>query len=209
MVERAHRKREHERPRALFRNAPPDGATCGILAQRALARGAWVAPANETFSDVIALTPRIERARYLDFQNAQINLVRQEPRGFLTLSADTISPDETIRPINVRRLLSLLRRLALKHGATYVFEPNNDAFRRMVQRGFEALLEYMFQRGAFAGSTPSTSFQVVTDSRVNTRVSMEQGRFVVELRVAPSQPLAFITIRLLQTGDRSLVTEAR
>ena len=33
---------------------------------------------------------------------------------------------------------------------------------------------------------------------------MEQGRFIVELRVAPAQPLTFVTIRLMQTGNGNL-----
>jgi phage tail sheath protein FI len=42
---------------------------------------------------------------------------------------------------------------------------------------------------------------------LNTAESVEQGRFIVELRVAPSLPLTFLTIRFIQTGDRSFVTE--
>jgi phage tail sheath protein FI len=142
-------------------------------------------------------------------QDAQLNLIRQEARGFLALNADTLSGDEDLRQINVRRLLILLRRLALRHGATYVFEPNSPAFRRSVQRGFEALLERLFLRGAFAGATAATSFQVVTGDALNTRQSVEAGRFIVELRVAPAQPLTFLTIRLVQTGERGFVTEGR
>jgi phage tail sheath protein FI len=140
-------------------------------------------------------------------QEAQINLIRQEPRGFLPLSADTLSRDAELRPIGVRRLLSLLRRLALRHGTTYVFEPNNDAFRRLVQRGFEAMLEELFMRGAFAGATPELAYQVTTDDVVNSPQSIEQGRFIVELKVAPSLPLTFLTIRLVQAGERGLTTE--
>ena len=36
---------------------------------------------------------------------------------------------------------------------------------------------------------------------------VEAGRFIVELRVAPSLPLTFVTIRLIQTSDRGLVAE--
>jgi hypothetical protein len=193
----------------LFRDTPPDGAACGILARRTVARGAWVAPANELIRGCIALAPPIVRQRWLDLQLAQLNLIRQEPRGFLALNADTLSDDEDLRLINVRRLLILLRRLALSHGATYVFEPNSAAFRRLVQRGFEAMLDRMFLRGAFAGKTAAASYQVVTGDSLNTRQSVEEGRFVVELRVAPSVPLTFMTIRLVQTGDRGFVTEAR
>jgi hypothetical protein len=192
-----------------FRSAPPDGAACGVLARRALSRGAWIAPANELFSGVIALTPNVARTRWLDLQLAQINLIRQEPRGFIALNADTLSLDEDLREISVRRLLILLRRLCLRHGATYVFEPNSPAFRRLVQRGFEAVLDGMFARGAFAGKTAATSYRVVTGEELNTPQSVEAGRFIVEIRVAPSQPLTFMTIRLVQTGDRGFVTEVR
>lgn len=192
-----------------FRRTPPDGAACGVLARRALTRGAWVAPANEALLDVVALSPAIQSERRLDLQDAQLNLIRQEARGFLALNADTLGDDEEVRQINVRRLLILLRRLALRHGAAYVFEPNSPAFRRSVQRGFEALLERLFLRGAFAGATAATSFQVVTSDALNTRQSVEQGRFIVELRVAPSQPLTFLTIRLVQTGERGVVSEVR
>lgn len=194
---------------ADLQRVPPDGAMCGVIAQRAFNRGAWIAPANEPLAKIVALTPPIQRERWLDLQTAQINLIRQEPRGFMALNSDTLSSDEDIRLINVRRLLSLLRRLALKLGASYVFELNDDSFRRMVQRGFEAMLNLMFTRGAFAGSTPATSYQVVTDSSVNTPQSIELGRFIVELRVAPSLPLTFLTVRLMQSGERTAVTEVR
>ncbi len=98
----------------------------------------------------------------------------------------------------------LLRRLALRLGATYVFEPNNDAFRRMVRRGFESVLEILFLRGAFAGNTRATSFQVLVTLSPQ---DVQAGRFIVELRVAPSLPLTFMTIRLIQAGDRGLVSE--
>jgi phage tail sheath protein FI len=153
------------------------------------------------------LAKPIERESFLDFQDGLINLVRQEPTGFLVLDSDTLSDDLDLRSINVRRLLSLLRRLALKRGAEYVFEPNDERFRRQVQRGFASLLDVMFTRGAFAGTTPTTSYQVVVSDTVNNFQSVEQGRFIVELRIAPSQPLKFVTVRLMQTGGRSSVTE--
>jgi phage tail sheath protein FI len=78
----------------------------------------------------------------------------------------------------------------------------------MVQRGFEAMLGTMFERGAFAGATAATAFQVVTDASLNTPASIDQGRFIVELRVAPSRPLTFLTLRLVQIGDRVAVVGA-
>jgi phage tail sheath protein FI len=108
----------------------------------------------------------------------------------------------------VRRLMMLLRRLALGLGPTYVFEPNSTVFRRSVQRSFEALLNDMFMRGAFAGDTPAASFQVVCDDTVNKPDSVEAGNFIVELRVAPSLPMTFLTIRLVQSGTGSIIMES-
>jgi hypothetical protein len=189
------------------RNVPASGAMCGVMAQRAARRGAWIAPANEPLQEVVGLATEFERETFLDFQDGLVNLVRQEPTGFMALDSDTLSDDFDLRQINVRRLLSLLRRLALKHGAEYVFEPNNDSFRRQVERGFNSLLDLMFVRGAFAGTTPAASYQVVVSETVNNLQSLEQGRFIVELRVAPSLPLKFVTVRLVQAGGRSNVTE--
>ena len=180
----------------------------GLFADRALSRGAWIAPANQPMRGVVSLDPPINQARRLDLQEARINLVRQEPRGFLVLDAETLSDDSDLIQMNVRRLLILLRRQALRLGATYVFEPNSPAFRRAVDVGFTNMLDRMFERGAFAGATPAAAYQVVTDASLNTPQSVDQGRFIVELRVAPSVPMTFLTIRLVQAGDRTSVTEA-
>jgi phage tail sheath protein FI len=192
----------------ILRTQAPDGAACGVIARRANERGAWIAPANESLRGIVALARPTPPARWLELQQVQVNVTRQGPNGFVMMSADTLARDEDVRPISVRRLLILLRRLAVRHGATYVFEPNDDVFRRMVQRGFEAILGDLFERGAFAGSTAATSFQVVTGGTLNTRQSVEQGRFIVELRVAPSRPMVFLTIRLVQTGEHIAVTGA-
>jgi hypothetical protein len=186
----------------------PDGPACGVIARRTNQRGAWIAPANEALRGIVALAKPTSRERRELLQNIQVNVAAPGASGFVLFSADTLSTDDDLRPVSVRRLLILLHRLAIERGSTYVFEPNDDAFRRLVQRGFEALLGDLFQRGAFAGSTADTAFQVVTGESLNTRQSIDQGRFIVELRVAPSRPLTFVTIRLVQTGERVSVTGA-
>ena len=140
-------------------------------------------------------------------QDAQINLLRNDPRGFFALSADTLSQDDATTPINVRRLLILLRRIALQRGANWVFEPNGPALRRAVQRGFGDLMKQLFDRGAFAGATPAQSFQVITDDSLNTSEVIDAGQFIVELRVAPSLPMRFIAVRLAQSGGQASVVE--
>ncbi len=186
---------------------PPDGAATGILAKRALLRGAWVAPANEVLTDVVALEPRLAPASYQGLQDAQVNAVRHEPRGYLWLSADTLSDDTDLRPVNVRRLVSLLRRVALRDGPANVFEPNDDMLRRQVRRSFEAILSDLLVRGAFAAATAEQAYRVVIGDPPNTGQSVDQGRLIVELKVAPSVPLRYLTVRLVHTGGRVVATE--
>jgi hypothetical protein len=183
------------------------GFAAGVMAQRSIKRGAWVAPANEILVGVLGLTQDYSREDLLDFQANAINPLRNEPVGFMALSSETLSRDFELSSINVRRLLSLLRRLAMKHGNEYVFETNSERFRRQVQQGFASLLDLMFTRGAFAGKTPATSYQVVVSDALNHPRSVDQGRLIVELKVAPSQPLKFVTVRLAQTGGKSEVSE--
>ena len=191
-----------------FRNVPPEGTIAGVMARRTLDRGAWIAPANDPLRDVIALDPPIDPASWQRLQDAQLNILRRAPQGFLVLSADTLSTDVDVRPINVRRLLALLRRAALLHGTRYVFEPNDDALRRRVQRGFENLLGLMYRLGAFSGATASEAFRVEVGDPPNTRPSVDAGRLIVELKVAPSLPLRFLTVRLVERGERGLQVEA-
>jgi hypothetical protein len=185
----------------------PDGAACGLIARRSTERGPWVAPANEALRGVVALHETRPAARAEELQAWGVNRVRRTARGFTTMSADTLAADEEVRPINVRMLLILLRRLALRLGSRWVFEPGDDSFRRLVERGFEEALADLFRRGAFAGRTAETAYRVVTDETLNTRASIDAGRFIVELRVAPSRPMEFLTIRLVQTGHRLSVAE--
>jgi hypothetical protein len=192
-----------------LRAAPPDGATAGVMAARALARGAWVAPANEPLTGVLALTPEIPAQAHQALQDAAVNLIRREPAGFVCLDADTLSSDEEVRALNVRRLLILVRRAALRTGNDYAFEPHSITLRNTIKRGFESMLSSMFLRGAFAGRNAKSAYQVVTDETVNTPQSTDNGRFIAELKIAPSRPLSFLTVRLVQRGEAATAEEVR
>lgn len=188
---------------------PPEGPTAGVMAARAIARGAWVAPANEPLRGVVALTPRLRVTDFQSLQDAAVNVIRHEPAGFLCLDSDTLTTDPDLRALNVRRLLILLRRAAVRTGNDYAFEPNSISLRHTVKRGFEAMLDLLFARGAFAGRNARSAYQVVTDETVNTRNSVDAGRLIAEIKVAPSRPLSFLTIRLIQRGEATLATEVR
>jgi hypothetical protein len=190
-----------------FRRIAPDGPAAGVIARRSATRGAWVAPANEAFADVIALVHPEPREALASLQEAQVNEVRPEPGGFMCLCEDTLIRDEDVRPINVRRLLALVRRLVLLEGSRYVFEPNDPTFRRSVERGFGDVMQLLHMLGAFAGRTPEEAYRVNAGSPPNTPHSVDAGRLIVELKLAPSRPLSFLLVRLVNAGERGFELE--
>ena len=178
-----------------LRALPPDGLVCGMIAARELARGAWVAPAHQPLRGPAALTPAIAASDLPGLVNAHANLLVHEPGMFTTLSAHTLADDPVQRQMSVRRLLILLRKIALQVGQRYVFEANNDRFRQLVQMRFSRLLGALAQRGAVL------AYQVVTDGGVNTAGDIDAGRLIVGLQIAPSGPVEFITVSLVRSGE--------
>lgn len=196
--------RDDGRSMLTLASCPPDGVAAGQMARTASERGSWIAPANDLFVDIVGLSPTIADADQLLLYSNRINMVLRNPRGFLLMDADTLSVEPEWQQISVRRLMILLRRLALMRGETYVFEPNGDVLRRAVERDLSMALGDMHRRGAFAGKTPAQSFRVAADRRAGDQ---DNGRMVFEIGVAPSQPLRFLNVRLVQQGGRLTVAE--
>ena len=185
----------HVNDGSATRLLPPHGTITGMMAQRANNRGAWIAPANQELEAIIAMQPNLATAAWADLLTAHINVIQRRPGGFLTLSADTLHPENEWQDINVRRLLILLRRTLLPLAETYVFEPNNRVLERSVVRDIRAVLNDLFRLGAFAGNTPAEAFRVRV---ISTTDDKDAGRFIVEIKIAPSLPMTFITIHLIQ-----------
>jgi phage tail sheath protein FI len=93
--------------------------------------------------------------------------------------------------------------MVLRQGQQYVFEPNDTRFRRRVQVGFERRLGALRDRGALV------AFRVQTGDTVNTRNDYDNGRLIIEIQVAPSQPVEFISVVLLRSGERLLDVQER
>jgi Phage tail sheath C-terminal domain/IPT/TIG domain len=177
---------------APLRALPPDGPAAGTIAARENARGVWVAPANIPLRGVVGLTPVLGQADEVSLFNAQDNLFARQPGAFAALSAHTLAADPTLLQLSVRRLLILLRKIALQRGMRYVFATNNDRFRQMVRRSFERLLTALTQLGAMV------NFQVVIDDSAS---DFAEGRLIVKLLVAPTSPVEFITVTLVRAGE--------
>jgi phage tail sheath protein FI len=68
-------------------------------------------------------------------------------------------------------------------------------------------MQQLLALGAFAGLSADDSYRVVTDQTVNPQSSIDQGRFIVQLQIAPSVPMQFLTVQLTQIGDQLSLAE--
>ena len=179
---------------------PADGAVAGRLARGSIDRGPWVATAGTPLAGVLGVAGRVpvelERLRA-----AQVNGLVLTRRGVLVSGVDTLVRDRQVRPVTVRRLLILVRRLALREGRELVFEPNGPDLRRLLQTRFESALGLLFRLGGLAGASTAEAFRVLCDEGLNPPRVTDAGRVVIELQLAPSYPLEFLVVRLVRGDD--------
>jgi phage tail sheath protein FI len=75
---------------------------------------------------------------------------------------------------------------------------------RDLRHAIDNLLLRLFRAGAWAGATPAESYFV----RVNQEPArLERGELLVEIGVAPAEPLEFIVLCLRRDGDGTLTLE--
>lgn len=174
---------------------PPDGAVCGLLADVAIRHGAWVAPANRPLLGTVGVwTSGTDEAEEL--AASRINPLVLTIPGVVAATARTLAPDDDLDRIGPRRLLMLLLRLAEREGVIRVFAPDGPDLRASLRTTFTRALTDLYVRGALAGASPREGFEVAVHDR--PAPTDPPGQVVVELRVAPAQPMEFVTVRLVE-----------
>jgi len=183
---------------------PPEGAVLGVYARRSRARGAWSAAGLDPLAEAVALATLLDPAA---FEDAGGNAIELRPRGIAATRASTLSDDADWTSIGVRRLFILLRRLARREGERFAFEPNDFTLRRSLERSFDALLQRLMQGGAFRGSRAPDCYLLRTAAGAEAASEIERGECSLEIRVAPSRPLRFLTLRVVRAGEQLSIEE--
>jgi hypothetical protein len=196
--------RDETRTAAKLGSAPPLGCVAGLMAMTARRRGAWIAHANVAMADIIGLSPSLPGWEQLPLYQDRANMVRRMPSGFMLMDNDTVSDEPEWKQITTRRLMILLRRLVVERGNIYVFEPHGDILRRAIENDLSRSLDDMQRRGAFAGTNSRDSWTLQVDSQAG---NADNGRLIVEIGVAPSIPMRFLTLRLVQQDGRMTLAE--
>lgn len=189
---------------AAARPLPPSAAAAGIIARKELRRGIQFGPANELAAEVVDLAEKLPPGRVDAFHPLGLNCFVREPGGIRLVAARTLARDPQWRQLSVRRLVLMLRRTLLRETEWAVFEPNGPGLWRDLRHAIGNLLRGLFRVGAFAGATEAESFfvRVRTEQRL-----LDLGELLIEIGVAPAEPLEFILLRLRRAGDGTLTLE--
>ncbi|MFG3054652.1 phage tail sheath family protein [Kitasatospora sp. NPDC048239] len=188
---------------------PPSGHIAGVWARSDAERGVHKAPANEVIRGAVDLELRLSKGEQDLLNPIGVNCVRAFPgRGIRIWGARTLSSDPAWRYLNVRRLFNYLEESILLGTQWVVFEPNDDRLWSSIRRNVTAFLTEEWRNGALFGRTAAEAFYVKCDRDNNPQESIDQGRVICEIGVAPVKPAEFVVFRLAQFSDStSLVDE--
>jgi phage tail sheath protein FI len=84
-----------------------------------------------------------------------------------------------------------------------VFEPNDHALWARIRRNVSAFLVNEWRNGALFGSRPEEAYYVKCDEETNPPESVDLGRVICEIGIAPVKPAEFVIFRLAQFSSGS------
>lgn len=181
---------------------PPSGHVAGIWARNDAERGVHKAPANEVVRGAVDLEMQITRGEQDVLNPIGVNCIRSFPgRGIRVWGARTLSSDPAWRYLNIRRYFNYLEESILIGTQWVVFEPNDGMLWARIRRNVSAFLTNEWRGGALFGARVEESFYVKCDEETNPPESVDLGRVICEIGVAPVKPAEFVIFRLAQESS--------
>lgn len=187
-------------------NMPPSPFMAGIYSRLDNATGVWTPPANVApigvSGPLVPLTNKQQEDLNVDASAGKsINAIRSfTGKGTLVWGARTNDGNSMDwRYVNVRRLFISMETDISMALESYVFKPNVHNTWVEVRTNIESYLFGLFQQGAFAGTVPETSYQVLIGvGETMTDEDVLNGYMRVSIMVAPVRPAEFIVLTFSQ-----------
>ncbi len=187
---------------------PPCGHMAGVWARTDETRGVWKAPANEVIRGALDVDLALTKAEQGLLNPIGVNCIRPfGVRGIRVWGARTMSSNPSWIYLNVRRLFNMVESTIMDGTQWVVFEPNDLSLWERVKRTLNAYLRTLWREGALFGATPGEAFYVKCDAENNPPESIDLGRLIVEVGMAPVKPAEFVIFRISQWQGGSAASE--
>jgi phage tail sheath protein FI len=186
----------------LVRDVPPSAHLAGLYARGDLATGVHKPPANEPVEgarDVVRIVDDVEHG---ELNQRSVNVIRPySGLGLRVMGARTLAErdDREWRYINVRRLLIMIEEAIEEQTQWAVFEPNNQALWRDLDRAARGFLDDLWRRGMLDGATALDAYSVTCDETTNPPDERALGRVICVIGVQPPYPAEFVIVRIGKT----------
>jgi len=178
-------------------DVPPSGHVAGVMTRSDNAVGVHKAPANEPVKGAVDVSYLLNDAEQGSLNQRNINAIRVFPgRAPLVWGARTLTTNSNWRYVNVRRLVSYIEDSLLQGLRWAVFEPNNMALWKALERSITEFLTRIWQDGALFGATAAQAFYVKIDEELNPPAVRDLGEVHVEIGLAPTRPAEFVVLQL-------------
>lgn len=186
----------------------PSAIAAGIVALREAQFGVPYGPANAIARGAISVADAVSQPRHDELHQHAINIYLQERDGVRLAAARTLSLDPDWRQLNVRRLVTMIRRVLERQMHWAVFEPNDAELRAQIARMLEAYLRQLYRANAFTGASEAQAFFVKCDDELNPPPVIDQGRLHAQVGIAPAEPMEFIVLNIARNADATLSVQA-
>jgi Bacteriophage tail sheath protein len=181
---------------------PPSGAVIGSYSATDVRRGVHKAPAgiDDGFLNTAIGIEKVVTMGEHDVLNPQgVNVIRSLANaGIVIWGARTTSSDPEWKYINVRRLFLFLEESIYKGTQWVVFEPNDQVLWKRIVTNITAFLRVQWLEGKLVGDKAEKAFFVKCDEETNPPESVDLGRVITVIGVAPSKPAEFVIFRIMQ-----------
>ncbi|WP_405066389.1 phage tail sheath subtilisin-like domain-containing protein [Kribbella sp. NBC_01510] len=187
---------------------PPSGHIAGVMARCDSTVGVHKAPANEQLRGAVGLDYTLNEIEQGFLNNKNINGLRRFPGGPpLVWGARTLTADVPWRFVNVRRLVSYIEDSLIEGLRWAVFEPNNIALWKGLERSITEFLTRVWEAGGLFGRTAKDAFYVTIDESINPAPVRDRGEVYVEIGLAVTRPAEHIILRIGLWDGGAKVTE--
>ncbi len=105
--------------------------------------------------------------------------------------------------VPVRRFALFLEQSLYSSLTWAVFEPNAQPLWTALTQEVTAFMLSLYRQGAFAGTSPSTSFAVQCDATTTTQTDIDNGVVNVLVAFAPLEPAEFVVVQIAQLAGQA------
>jgi phage tail sheath protein FI len=181
---------------------PPSCSVAGIYSATDVSRGVHKAPAGIVegrLKTAVGVERDVTKGEQEILNPNGINVIRNFPEsGLVVWGARTVSADPEWRYVNVRRLFLFLEESIDEGTQWVVFEPNDPVLWARIVRNVSAFLRVQWLEGKLVGLKEEEAFFVKCDEETNPPESVDLGRVITVIGVAPSKPAEFVIFRIMQ-----------